>query len=122
MRVVGDVIGWFAKPILYRARIGFKLVLRKESTESHCKLCFEVFITGMHTEIEQGWAVISGQSMPLKDAKISITDPGFLRGWSVFDTLCITNDAPWRSVEKHLLRLAQSAKAAMIPMSMSDNS
>lgn len=57
----------------------------------------------------EGWAIIDGRGMPLAEATIPVTDVGFTRGFSVFDTVVAGHD--W---SVNLARLAASGAAVGI--------
>jgi branched-subunit amino acid aminotransferase/4-amino-4-deoxychorismate lyase len=59
------------------------------------------------------WALVNGELTTLEDARVPATDVGFLRGWTVFETLRVVN----RSIpllDEHLDRLRGSSTAALI--------
>lgn len=62
----------------------------------------------------RGWAVVDGQEMPLEAASVPATDPGFLLGWTVFETVEVEGGGPV-AIDANLRRLAHSCAAAMIP-------
>ncbi|MES2616007.1 MAG: aminotransferase class IV [Bdellovibrionota bacterium] len=61
----------------------------------------------------EGIAVVNGKFSPVSEAKISITDRGFLFGHSVFETILILNGkmVAW---ENHFQRLEKSCKRSYI--------
>ncbi|MCO4743717.1 MAG: aminotransferase class IV [Proteobacteria bacterium] len=61
------------------------------------------------------FALVNGVGMRLEAATIPITDPGFTRGWSVFETLR-SREGRIAHVERHLERLAASCEQAYIRM------
>ncbi|MBW1879970.1 MAG: aminotransferase class IV [Deltaproteobacteria bacterium] len=67
-----------------------------------------------------GWAMVDGGPMvPLDEARIPVTDPGFTHGWTVFETLLAQGCAPPSFVE-HLDRLAHSCEQACLAMPSRD--
>lgn len=60
-------------------------------------------------------AFVDGLGMPLAEASIPITDPGFTRGWSVFETLR-AHGGKVAHAEAHLERLEASCATAHIAM------
>lgn len=60
-------------------------------------------------------AMVNGRMTTLDDAVIPATDVGFLRGWTVFETLRVVDgDIPL--LREHLARLEASAATMFIPM------
>ncbi len=55
--------------------------------------------------------MVNGQMVPLAEATVPVTDPGFTHGWSVFETL---DAGPGRDPTANLARLSGSADAAGI--------
>lgn len=62
-----------------------------------------------------GLAMVNGVLCPDSEARIPATDPGFLLGWTVFETLAVRGGAAWRR-DEHLARLAASAETGLVPM------
>lgn len=62
----------------------------------------------------QGLAMVDGRLGLLADAVIPVTDPGFLLGWTAFDTFPASPGALGR-VGEHLGRLRASAEALRVP-------
>lgn len=60
-------------------------------------------------------AMVNGRLVPLEEAVIPATDEGFLRGWTVFETLRVL-DREIPLLQEHLARLAGSARSMHIPM------
>lgn len=60
-----------------------------------------------------GWAMIDGVESPIEAARIPFTDLGFLRGYTVFETLLARDGEPIQ-LELHLARLEHSSRAALI--------
>lgn len=58
----------------------------------------------------EGWAIIDGQPMPLSEATVPVTDIGFMRGFSVFDTVVASRD-----LAPNLERLRASGESVGIP-------
>ncbi len=66
--------------------------------------------------LSAGWAIVDGEAVvPLEEARLPVTDPGFTLGWTVFETLVARGDVP-SSLDEHLDRLARSCEAACITM------
>ncbi|HVU03516.1 MAG TPA: aminotransferase class IV [Polyangiaceae bacterium] len=63
-------------------------------------------------------AVIDGVTQPLEDAKVGVTDRGFLYGDSVFETIRTYGGKPY-ALGRHLSRLARSAEKVHIPLPLS---
>lgn len=63
-----------------------------------------------------GVALISGELMPLEQATVPASDPGFLRGWTVFETCDARGGGEVPRLAWHLDRLERSAAAACVPM------
>lgn len=61
-----------------------------------------------------GVAIVNGQLSALADAVISIQDPAFTLGWSVFETLVASNGIP-DNLAAHLDRLEESCIEACVP-------
>lgn len=62
------------------------------------------------------WAMVDGGPMvPLDEATIPATDPGFTHGWTVFETLVARGGAP-PGFEEHMDRLQHSCEQAWIDM------
>ena len=68
--------------------------------------------------IMEKYCYLNGRIVELKDAKISITDLGVLRGYGVFDFLRTYDGTPFL-VDKHLDRLENSAKEASLKIPIS---
>ncbi|TVQ93707.1 MAG: hypothetical protein EA397_03865 [Deltaproteobacteria bacterium] len=62
-----------------------------------------------------GVAIINGVLVPLDQAAIPATDPGFTLGWSVFETLTSSGGVP-DHLPDHLYRLTHSCNEACVPM------
>ena len=60
-----------------------------------------------------GWAMVDGRPGPLAEAALPVSDLGFQRGWSVFETLELLGD---QDPSVHLERLRRSAEVALVPM------
>lgn len=60
-----------------------------------------------------GWCKVGDRLTPLDHAAIPVTDPAFLTGWAVFETLSVGEGAD--RVAAHLQRLEASARAAEVP-------
>lgn len=67
----------------------------------------------MSTE-QTGAAVVNGRLVPLAKAGISVLDPGFTVGWTVFETLVAVSGVP-DNLGAHLDRLEISCSEAGIP-------
>ena len=62
----------------------------------------------------EGVAIVNGTELPLDRAGISVTDPGFTLGWSVFETLVAVSGIP-DNLGAHLDRLDLSCHEAAVP-------
>ncbi len=60
------------------------------------------------------WALMDGSIVPLEEARFPVTDPGFTRGWTVFETMRV-QDGAVPLLRQHLERLQNSASEACIP-------
>jgi len=62
------------------------------------------------------WAMVDGGPMvPLEEASVPVTDPGFTHGWTVFETL-VARGGPPATFDEHMERLRHSCEATCIPM------
>jgi branched-subunit amino acid aminotransferase/4-amino-4-deoxychorismate lyase len=62
--------------------------------------------------VSDGWAFVNGIGTPLSEAAIPIEDLGFLRGWTVFDTLRVEGEPV--DLQLHLDRLTNSGASVGI--------
>lgn len=62
----------------------------------------------------QAIAMVDGRLVPLQEATIPVSDPGFLLGWTVFETFAASPGCLER-LDEHLERLRASASAALVP-------
>lgn len=63
----------------------------------------------------KGIAIVNGRKVSLQKAGISVLDPGFTVGWTVFETLVAVSGVP-DNLGAHLDRLEISANEAAVPM------
>jgi len=63
----------------------------------------------------EGVAIVNGRELPLDKAGISVLDPGFTLGWSVFETLVAVSGIP-DNLGAHLDRLELSCAEAAVPL------
>ncbi|MEJ1489384.1 MAG: D-amino acid aminotransferase [Candidatus Sedimenticola sp. (ex Thyasira tokunagai)] len=62
---------------------------------------------------------LNGEYLPLQEAKVSVTDRGFLFGDGVYEVIPCYNGRPFR-LEHHLMRLAESLRALGIKKPLSN--
>lgn len=67
-----------------------------------------------------GFAIVDGRPVPLDEAVIPVTDPGFSVGHAVFETLRSDDVGDVRRIEAHLARLRGSAASARIELPPGD--
>ncbi|MFK7928358.1 MAG: aminotransferase class IV [Myxococcota bacterium] len=62
-----------------------------------------------------GIAIVNGVKLPVDQAGVSVLDPGFTVGWSVFETMVAAGGVP-DNLSAHLDRLELSCDEAVVPM------
>lgn len=63
----------------------------------------------------EGIAIVNGVQLPVDQAGVSVLDPGFTVGWSVFETLIAVGGVP-DNLAAHLDRLELSCEEASVPV------